>query len=334
VRPVVSVLIPVRDAAPTLGACLRSVARQSEDRLECVVVDDGSGDGSLEVARRFAAADARFRVIAAPAEGLVPALQRGLDVCRAPAVARLDADDCMHRDRLALQLDALAAAPGLAGVGCHVRLFPRRGLGPGMRAYEQWLAGIRSSADVRREAFVECPIAHPTLLLRRAVLASHGYRDAGWPEDYDLVLRWLAAGRELGVVPRRLVAWRHSEASLSRRSPVYGAERFTACKAHFLARGFLARRERYLLWGYGGTGRALAKALRGHGRHPEAIVELHPGRLGQRIQGARVIAPDSLGAPGELPLVVSVAGADARARIRAALEDRSWREGRDYLCAA
>ncbi len=333
-EPLVSVLIPVRDAAATLGACLRSVARQGERRLECVVVDDGSRDGSAEIARRQAAADPRFRVIAAPAEGLVPALQRGLAACRAPAVARLDADDWMHRDRLALQLHTLASSPGLAGVGCHARLFPRSALGPGMRAYERWLAGIRSAADVRREAYVECPLAHPTLLLRREVLADHGYRDAGWPEDYDLVLRLLAAGCELGVVPRRLLAWRRSETSLSRRSPVYDDERFTDCKAHFLARGFLARRERYLLWGYGGTGRALAKALRAHGRHPEAIVELHPGRLGQHIQGARVIAPEALGTPGALPLVVSVAGDESRGRIRAALGRQGWCEGRDYLCAA
>ena len=45
--PLVSVLLPVRDAQQTLGAALRSVARQSEARFECVVVDDGSRDASL-----------------------------------------------------------------------------------------------------------------------------------------------------------------------------------------------------------------------------------------------------------------------------------------------
>jgi len=148
------------------------------------------------------------------------------------------------------------------------------------------------------------------------------------------VLRLLAAGCELGTVPRRLVAWRHGPHRLSQRSAVYAPDRFTACKAHHLARGLLARAARYWLWGYGGTGRALAKALRAHGRHPDAIVELHPRRIGQRIQGARVIAPKDLGAPGALPLVVSVAGADARGLIRAELDQRGFREGADYVCAA
>jgi cellulose synthase/poly-beta-1,6-N-acetylglucosamine synthase-like glycosyltransferase len=332
--PRVSVLIPVRDAAATLAASLRSVSRQRMRELECIVVDDGSRDASLAIAQSHASGDPRFRVIAQPAQGLVPALARGLAECRAPLVARHDADDCTHRERLAFQVAALEAAPGLAGVGCHVRLFPRSALGPGMRAYETWLASVRTPEDVRRESFVECPLAHPTLVLRREVLVEHAYRDLGWPEDYDLVLRLLGAGHELGVVPRRLLAWRHGPGRLSQRSAVYAPDRFTACKAHHLAAGLLASQSRYWLWGYGGTGRALAKALRAHDRHPDTIVELHPRRIGQRIQGARVIAPEELGDPGALPLVVSVAGADARGLIRAELTQRGFREGADYVCAA
>src|SRR5262245_14890235 len=242
--PRISVLLPVRDAAATLAASLRSVSRQRLRELECVVVDDGSRDGSLAIARAHAESDPRFRVIAQPALGLVPALVRGLSECRAPLVARHDADDVMHRDRLALQVAALEDSPGLAGVGCHVRLFPRRALGPGMRAYERWLASVRSSEDVRRDAFVECPLAHPTLVLRAEVLRAYAYRDLGWPEDYDLVLTLLGAGCELGVVPRRLLAWRHTPGRLSQRSPVYAPDRFTACKAYHLARDLLARESR------------------------------------------------------------------------------------------
>jgi len=333
-EPRVSVLLPVRDAAATLAASLKSVSRQRLRELECIVVDDGSRDESLAIARSHALGDPRFRVIAQPALGLVSALARGLAECRAALVARHDADDCMHRERLTLQVGAIEQSPELAGVGCHVRLFPRSALGPGMRAYEAWLASVRTPEDVRREAFVECPLAHPTLVLRREVLIENAYRDLGWPEDYDLVLRLLGAGHQLGVVPRRLIAWRHNRHRLSQRSAVYTPERFTACKAHHLASGLLARQSRYWLWGYGGTGRALAKALRSHDRHPDAIVELHPRRIGQRIQGARVIAPHELGDPGALPLVVSVAGADARGLIRAELTQRGFREGTDYVCAA
>jgi hypothetical protein len=246
----------------------------------------------------------------------------------------MDADDVMRRDRLALQVAALAAAPGLAAVGAHVRLFPRARLGPGRRAYERWLNGIASPAAVRREALVECPIAHPTLAIRTGVLRAFGYRDAGWAEDYDLVLRLLADGREIGVVPRRLLLWRDRPERLSRTSPVYGIPRFTACKAAFLAAGFLARDEGYVLWGYGHTGRALARALRAHGKRPTHVIELHPRRLGNVIAGAPVVPPAALRDLPRRPIVVSVARAGPRAAVRAALAALGLEELRDFVCAA
>jgi hypothetical protein len=135
-------------------------------------------------------------------------------------------------------------------------------------------------------------------------------------------------------VPRRLLGWRHGPGRLSQTHPAYAPGSFTACKAAFLAEGFLGGADRYLLWGYGATGRALQRALRERGKRPAAIVELHPGRLGNRIHGAPVIPPGELAGGLEAPLVVSVAGAEARGRIRAALAGMGYRESRDYVCAA
>jgi hypothetical protein len=187
---------------------------------------------------------------------------------------------------------------------------------------------------VRAEAFVECPVAHPALAIRTPLLRALGWRECGWPEDYDLVLRLLARGDAIGVVPRRLLSWRERPDRLSRTSPLYGAERFTACKAAFLAQGLLAGGERYLLWGHGPTGRALKRALAAHGKEPSAIVEVHPRRLGQRIAGVPVIAPATLAARAREPLVVAVAGAEARGLIRAELSRLGFRESSDFVCAA
>jgi len=332
--PRVSVLLPVRDADATLATALRSVARQRESRFECWIADDGSRDGSREVARRWAATDPRFRVLELPRRGLVATLTGGLAACRGPVVARMDADDVMHRDRLAAQLAALDAQPGLAAVGTHVRIFPRAELSQGLRNYESWLNAIDSPGRVRAEAFVECPVAHPTLAIRRAMLAKLGYRDPGWPEDYDLLLRLLATGAEIGMVPRRLLAWRDGPGRLSRRDPRYATARFTACKAAHLAAGLLGAADRYVLWGYGGTGRALHRALLAHGKRPSHIIELHPGRLGNTIHGSPVVPPEALRALPRGPLVASVAGAAPRAKIRAALTELGYRETRDFVCAA
>lgn len=332
--PAVSILIPVYNAARTLDEALRSVQRQSERDWECLVVDDGSLDGSVEIARRFAAADARFRTLSLPHAGIVSALNAGLSECRGALIARLDGDDLMQRRRLEKQRLALVSEPSLAGVGCHVRFFPRRGMTEGLRGYERWLATMRGPSDVSREAFIECPLAHPTWMLRRAVFAELRYREVPWPEDYDLVLRLLEGGHALGVVPERLLHWRDGSGRLSRSSPRYGIPAFTACKAEFLARGFLRGSDHYLLWGYGGTGKALAAALAERGKHPSAIVELHPGRLGQLIRAVRVVPPSALAALPRRPLLVSVAGAGPRGEIRAALTQLGFHEGSDYVCCA
>jgi hypothetical protein len=240
----------------------------------------------------------------------------------------------MARRRLELQLDWLRRHPELAGVGSAVRLFPRRGLRPGRLAYEAWLNGIADAEAVAREAFVECPLAHPTWMVRADVLRSLGYRELPWPEDYDLLLRSLAMGHSIGVVPRRLLHWRDHPRRLSRTAGRYAQERFVQAKAHFLCTGPLAGADRYLLWGYGATGRALARALAALGRHPAAIVDLHPGRIGNRIAGAPVIAPADLGAPAAHRLLVSVAGAGPRNEIRAELALGGWRERADFVCVA
>jgi hypothetical protein len=269
-----------------------------------------------------------------PHGGIVAALATGLAECPPPLVARMDADLLKHRERLAAQRAALDADPGLAAVGGHVRFFPRRTMTDGLRDYERWLRSLRDETAVRADAFVECPIAHPTLMIRRSVLAALDYRDAGWPEDYDLVLRLLAAGHRLGMVPRRLLAWRDSPERLTRRHPAYAQERIVACKAAFLADGFLAGHEGYVLWGHGGTGRALRRALAAHDKRPTFVVEVHPGRIGNRIAGAPVVAPEALADVPRGRLVASVAGAEARGLIRGFLATLGWIETRDYVVAA
>jgi glycosyltransferase involved in cell wall biosynthesis len=332
-RPLVSILLPASNAAATLPGCLRSIQRQIEARWECVIVDDGSSDTTVECARSVARSDERFTVVATPHQGIVRALNTGLQRCHGAFVARMDADDLMHRERLAVQLEAIERS-GCAALGCHVRLFPRAGLAEGRLEYERWLNCIDSSRRVREEAFVECPIAHPALLIRTAVLRRFGYRDQGWPEDYDLILRLLASGYELGVVPRRLICWRDTPNRLSRTHPSYALARFTACKAAFLAAGLLAAADEYTLWGYGETGKALHRALLAHGKRPAYIVEVHPGRLGKTIHGAPVIAPQQLPERRRYPVVASVAGAVARQQIRAAMRAMGFEETRDFICAA
>ena len=107
--PLVSVIIPLYNAAPWIGAAVESAIGQSWPNLEVIVVDDGSTDGSLETAR--ALASDRVTVLAQPNAGASAARNRGLSVARGDYVQYLDADDLLHRDKVAVQLARLAREP-------------------------------------------------------------------------------------------------------------------------------------------------------------------------------------------------------------------------------
>jgi len=332
----VSILIAARDAAATLPAALQSVAAQSFRDWECVIVDDGSQDATADAVAAMAQRDPRFRLSSLPQPvGVVAARNRGLAACRGEYIALLDADDLMHEERLARQVEALGGNPQWCGVGCHVRYFPREAMGDGRRAYEEWLNSFHDDREIARARFLEMPLGHPTLLLRTEVLRAFGWQDHGWPEDWDLLLRLFAAGHRLGVVPEVLHEWRLQARSLSQRSPAYRQQAFTRCRAAFLAAGPLAASPAFDLVGYGVTGKALRKALHAHGKACHRIYEVHPRRLGQVIDGAEVLHRDRIALGGRsLPLLISVAGRQARVELRAFLAKRSLAEGQDFWLVA
>ncbi len=334
--PRVSVLLPVRDARPWLEAALDSLARQTLAEHEVVAVDDGSVDGSGEMLLARAAVDARIRVLCQPARGLVAALQTGLAACAAPLVARMDADDVSHPRRLELQLRRLEESPRVGVVTCGVTLFPTSGAAEGFQLYVRWLNSLRGHSDMARERFVEAPVVHPSAVVRTAVLReAGGWRDVGWPEDYDLWLRLLEAGVRFARVDRPLLAWRDRPDRLTRTDARYAKRGFLACKAHFLARGPLAGR-RALIWGAGPTGRELARRLLAERVRLESFVDVDRRLEGRIVRGVPVIGPGKLGErlSDDVVVLAAVAARGARALIRDRLEALGLVEGESYWCVA
>ena len=127
------------------------------------------------------------RVVRTERRGIVAALNTGLEHARAPIVARTDADDAVHPDRFALQLEALATDPALALVGCQVESFREGGLAEGYRIYTDWVNALVTHEDMAREAFVECPVPHPTWAFRadavRALGLGRSVIQAGFRRD-------------------------------------------------------------------------------------------------------------------------------------------------------
>ena len=335
--PRVSVLLPVRDASPRLDACLDSLAAQTLADHEVVAVDDGSTDGSGERLVERARGDSRLRVVSTPALGLVSALNRALAEARAPLVARMDADDVAHPERLERQVERLERDAAVDVLGCRVEAIAAdgRAASGGMAGYVAWQNTLLDHDAIRRDRFVESPLVHPSVAMRREALVSlAGYRDFDGPEDYELWLRALDAGLRFAKLEGTLLQWRDGPERLTRRDPRYAPERFLRVKLEALERGPLAVGRPLVVWGAGRVGKAWSRALRARGQRLVAFVEVDPRKLGERIHGAPVV-PVAAAAERRGALHLAAVGQPgARERIRAEAARIGLRDEQDLIAVA
>lgn len=355
--PAVSILMPVKNGAAHLGECLASIEAQTLTDYELVAVDDGSTDATPALLSEAARRDPRIRPLYQPPAGIVAALELAAAHARAPLLARMDGDDAMMPHRLEAQLHLLGCHPHLALVTCGVQHHPATPPGPGMEAYCHWLNSLNEPEDFRRERFIESPLAHPAVMMRRdAYEAAGGYRDTPWAEDYDLWLRMLEAGHAMARHPETLLLWRDHPHRSSRRDGRYSPAQFMAAKAHYLVRWLRQRQggdadrpdgaspPEVIVWG-GRTARRMAAMLVAQGVRLLALVDVHPRRIGTHypVPGRQFHAPVPVLAPAGLPppgrhTLLALAGERAsvapRSLIRQGAHARGYREGHDFLCLA
>lgn len=337
--PSVSVILPCYNAAQTLEETLESLAAQTHKDFEVLAVDDGSTDNTADILNRWAKNDSRFKVISRPHAGVISASNAGMLASIAPYIARLDADDRAHPQRLEKQLAFLNANPNIALVSCLVKAFPEEDVGDGFRIYLEWLNALISDEDIRREIFVESPLPNPSVMIRREwMLRMGGYQDRGFPEDYDLYLRLYLAGARFAKIPEVLHEWREHPDRITHTDSRYSLENFLRTKAYYLARGPLKGRDAVIIWGSGMIGRRLAKQLERQDMPLVAFVDIDPKKIGRTRRGKPIIAPDELEKCWEQyqnPVILaSVGSRGARKLIRERLNNFGYKEGMDWWAAA
>ncbi|MBQ5984348.1 MAG: glycosyltransferase [Bacteroidales bacterium] len=104
---IVSVIVPIYNAAQFLRDCLDSIISQSYEDFECILVDDGSDDESLEICKEYSHRDPRFVIIHQDNLGVSSARNKGIQVARGEYIAFIDSDDWVDPDYLKELLFAL-----------------------------------------------------------------------------------------------------------------------------------------------------------------------------------------------------------------------------------
>ena len=196
-----------------LREAVDSILAQTFADFELIAIDDGSKDDTLTILQDYAERDPRIRVITRPNKGLTPSLNEGIELARAPIIARMDADDIALPDRFELQMRFMHEHPEVVLLGAQVELVDPYGIHIGDVLYPPDHASI----DARLIAGEGGVVPHPVVLYRTdAVRNVGGYRVKfnNSSEDLDLWLRLAEVG-QVANIPKILLKYRRDLGSIS-----------------------------------------------------------------------------------------------------------------------
>jgi glycosyltransferase involved in cell wall biosynthesis len=206
----VSVVIPVKDGERFLAEAIDSVVHQVRPPEEIVVVDGGSTDRSVEIAKSYDL----VRCIEQTGTGLAQAWNQGIEESSGSLVAFLDSDDRWRPKKLQLQVKILETRPEVDAVIGRIRFFLQQGTDPP--------PGFQT-ALLDSDHPGQLPSA---LLVRRETFERLGVFDTGYEtaSDLDWFARFKDAGLELGVVEQVVAEKRAHDSNLSYFSASVGPE--------------------------------------------------------------------------------------------------------------
>lgn len=185
-KPLLSVVMPVKNGAAYLDTAIESILSQTFSDFELLIIDNGSADESLVKAVAFQRQDRRVRVMNRAQSGLSEALNFACNHAQASLIARMDADDFSLAYRFETQMAMFRHCPNLALLGTAIRCVDANGTS----LFE--MIWPRASGGLRDYLLLDCCICHPTVMFRKRAFDSlGGYRSAyKWGEDFDLFLRF------------------------------------------------------------------------------------------------------------------------------------------------
>ncbi len=185
-KPAVSVVISCYNAQSTIIAAMDSLIDQSLRQIEIIVIDDASTDNTLDILNQYASKDARITILTNQVNrGLSYSLNRGIDATKSDIIARMDADDVSHLNRLKKQYDYMIAHPDIDILGSGVRYKDEQG----HHIKDQILPS--NHEEIIKRLFKKTLVFHPTIMIKKSVYQQYGNYDENlrWAEDSDLWYR-------------------------------------------------------------------------------------------------------------------------------------------------
>ncbi|HSJ55380.1 MAG TPA: glycosyltransferase [Anaerolineae bacterium] len=281
-RPRVSVVVPCYNAERYVGQTLQSLVDQTYRDFEVIVVDDGSTDGSREVVEGFR--DARIRTICRENGGPAAARNTGIAAARGEFIATLDADDLALPHRLAAQLAAIEADPGLSVLSSGYTWIDQDGQAIPWE-HHSWQR--YPELNNIRDWLFDCPFVPSATMFRRSAWEDVGGFDEELigPEDWNFWMRLVLKGHRLAWHRDVVCLYRHRSDGVShdaQRMTANCAKTLTGIMAHpeFPPELLEAGRQGLALRYVDGTKRLYLSGLWDEGKEAlRKAIDLHPDLL-------------------------------------------------------
>ncbi len=261
-KPLVSIITPFKNTEEFLPDCLNSIIKQTYKNWELILINDHSTDNSLEIATRFAIEDTRIKVFNNNGNGIIPALQQAFSISSGDYITRMDSDDLMSLDRIAVMTRQLTQnGRNHLAVGL-VNYFSKTSLKSGFKSYETWINKLSIKGTNFTEIYKECVIPSPCWMIHRDdFIAAGGFNSNRYPEDYDLAFRFYKMNYKVIPASKVLHHWRDYSWRSSRVKKEYSQQSLLTIKIDCFLHLNYDRNRPLLLWGAGDKGKFIAKKL-------------------------------------------------------------------------
>lgn len=327
----VSIVIPFKNTAHFLPECLDSILAQTYVEWEVLAVDDHSEDTSAKIVSNYANKDNRVKLLFNKGIGIISALQTAYAHANGNFVTRMDSDDIMEPQRLAIMASALEShGIGHVSVG-QVRYFSDRGISNGYERYEAWLNGLTARGRNYEEIYKECVIPSPCWMVYKEDMDLCGAFDPDrYPEDYDLTFRFYENGFKIIPCSEVLHQWRDYDTRTSRTHEHYAQNYFLDIKLHYFLRLDFDKTRPLVVWGAGFKGKTIAKKLLEQDIGFTWLCD-NPEKIGKKIYGKKLVHFDELRMLKNPQSIITVANEKAQAEIRHFFKDIGQQEMTDYF---
>ena len=207
--PEITILMPVRNGEKYIKESIDSILKQTFTDFELLIMDDGSTDRTVERIERYT--DERIRLIRRK-HNFIRNLNEGLELALGAYIARMDADDIMHTERLRIQLKRMKKNPNITVCGTWAKIFSDKG-----NERNVFHFGHEIICEPVLELLKYNMLLHPSVMVKREFLFNHHIKYQNYPyvEDYKLWFDIAKAGGILFVEPQELMMLRRSDTQVT-----------------------------------------------------------------------------------------------------------------------